>query len=150
MLIVFHCPPMLQVPNKNTDILSYVNTVSQIPWKQADIGTTANCCWLSWNCCRLLSCQCLGKIWCDMIHKFLVRNLHNLRARCSSYFTDLTNSPVYNIQHEIHTLETVGMLYASFDMLGRFKVFTGVSCSRGWSCESIKKEIISVLHCCYL
>lgn len=85
-----------------------------------------------------------------LLHKFLVRNLHNLRARCSSYFTDLTNSPVHNIQHEIHTLETVGMLYPSFDVLGRFKVFTGVSCSRGWSCESIKKEIINVLHCCYL
>ena len=34
------------------------------------------------------------------------------------------------------------MLYSSFDKLGRFKAFTDVSCSRGWSCESIKKEIL--------
>ena len=55
---------------------------------------------------------------------------------------DSTNLPVHNLlQHGIHTSETEAMLYSSFAKLGRFKVLTDVSCSRGWSCESINKEI---------
>ena len=58
---------------------------------------------------------------------------------------------VHNLlQHGTHTSETVAMLYSSFDKLGRFKVFTDVSCSRGWSCESIKIEILKSVFCTFI
>ena len=129
-------------------MLSFLNTVSQI---QADVGTSfvivrphtltvyntlhsttemvmSN---FTWGV-LIQNCYCMSF---SLLSKTHIPSNLVLWASCSSNFTELKNLPVHNISHKIQTFETGGMLYPSFGKLGRFKVFTDVSSSRGWSCE---------------